>query len=265
MPPKLKNPSKEQPQPTRLPSCAKKTTNKATDAKSDSSEKDASDKKRATGIPWVENPDWLAKAVEYLTNNPPFRIKLFSDSTEDATNEGRKKHVDKESKINMYSTLADHVFNDPDPDSEDGDDTAGVVSEEHCTAYAADPSRYAKSMQHQFSRLKTEYSKHVKALYPTGGGLKPEDQQSNLIEKIKASFPHWDELDSFWRELPNYNPISVSNASGGVDHAAAAKSLFLKKSNDADGESSGIEDGPDLKVLSGPHGRSASSATGGKL
>ncbi|KAF8121497.1 hypothetical protein K438DRAFT_1442961, partial [Mycena galopus ATCC 62051] len=184
-----------------------------------------SDKKRATGIPWADNPDWVAKAVEYLTNNPAFRIKLFSDSTEEATKEGRKKHVGKESKINMYSTLADHVFNDADPDLEDNDDAAGVISEEHCTAYAADPSRYAKSMQQQFLRLKTEYSKHVKALYQTGGGLKPEDQQSNLIEKIKASFPHWDKLDSFWRELPNYNPIGVSNASGGADHAATAESL----------------------------------------
>ncbi|KAF8198227.1 hypothetical protein K438DRAFT_1538273, partial [Mycena galopus ATCC 62051] len=64
-----------------------------------------SDKKRATGIPWADNPDWVAKAVKYLTNNPAFRIKLFSDSMEEATKEGRKKYVGKESKINMYSTL----------------------------------------------------------------------------------------------------------------------------------------------------------------
>lgn len=125
--------------------------------------------------------------------------------------------------------------------------------------------------------LKTEYSKHVKELYQTGGGLKPEDQQSNLIgasylhlnglhltpltEKIKGLFPHWDELDGFWRELPNYNPIGVSNASSGANHAAAATSLFLKKRNNDDaGESSGIEDGPGFEVLPGSRGRSASSA-----
>ncbi|KAJ7302155.1 hypothetical protein DFH08DRAFT_759748 [Mycena albidolilacea] len=261
MGPKAKPAGKTQSQPSRVPSSrVKKSTDRAADAAGDSGEKD-SDKKRASEIPWAKNPDWLAKAVEYLTNNPAFRIKLFSDSTEDATSEGRKKHVGKESKINMYSTLAQHVFGDSNTGPEGDEDIVEVVSEEYRAAYAADSSRYAKSTQQQFSRLKTEYSKHVKELYQTGGGLKPEDQQSNLIEKIKGLFPHWDELDGFWRELPNYNPIGVSNASSGADHAAAATSLFLKKCNNDDaGESSGIEDGLGFEVLPGSRGRSASSA-----
>jgi hypothetical protein len=106
-------------------------------------------------------------------------------------------------------------------------------------------------------RLKKQYSVHVKGLYQTGGGLKAQDQQDNLIgvflnerrpialihgtEKIKDSFPYWDKLDGFWCELPNYNPIGVSNSTGGVDHGARAESLFAKKSAEGEsGDASGI-------------------------
>ncbi|KAJ6490010.1 hypothetical protein C8R45DRAFT_767089, partial [Mycena sanguinolenta] len=158
------------------------------------------------------------RAVEYLTTEQAFRLRLFSDSMEDATVKGRKKVVGKESKINMYGTLAEAVFTDE-----------AVITEEVREDYSKDPLRYAKSLQQQFSRLKTAYRDHVKTLYQTGGGLKPEDQQSNLIEKIKQAFPLWDDLDGFWRELPNYNPVGVSNAAGGIDHAARAESLFRSK------------------------------------
>ncbi|KAJ7801827.1 hypothetical protein B0H14DRAFT_3489163 [Mycena olivaceomarginata] len=103
--------------------------------------------------------------------------------------------------------------------------------------------------------LKKNYSAHKKTLVQTGGGLKPENQQNKphrymrdftnailaeiLAEKIKLAFPHWDQLDGFWRELLNYNPIGVSNATGGVDHAAAAASLFRKKADS--GDTSGID------------------------
>jgi hypothetical protein len=122
MGPKAKPAGKTQSQPSRvLSSRVKKSTDRAVEAAGDSSEKD-SDKKCASKIPWAKNPDWLAKAVEYLTNNPAFCIKLFSDSMEDATSEGRKKHVGKESKINMYSTLAQHVFGDSNTGAEGDED-----------------------------------------------------------------------------------------------------------------------------------------------
>ncbi|KAJ7909203.1 hypothetical protein B0H13DRAFT_1549172, partial [Mycena leptocephala] len=185
-----------------------------------------STKDRSNVIPWAENPAWLGRAIEHLTTDSSFRLKLFSDSTEDANKEDRQKKQAKESKINMYSTLADVVFKDE-----------AVVSEEVREDYAQDSSRYAKSLQQQFARLKKGYTVHVKTLYQTGGGLKPADQQSNLIgeifasikipltaraEKIQQSFPHWDDLHGFWCELPNYNPIGVSNATGGVNHGAKA-------------------------------------------
>jgi hypothetical protein len=123
--------------------------------------------------------------------------------------------------------------------------------------------------------LKKGYTVHVKTLYQTGGGLKPADQQSNLIseifasikipltaraEKIQQSFPHWDDLHGFWCELPNYNPIGVSNATGGVNHGAKAEALFRKKGSDVDAENtSGIEDPPGWNEHLSGRGRSASS------
>ncbi|KAJ7862093.1 hypothetical protein B0H14DRAFT_2740782 [Mycena olivaceomarginata] len=227
---------------------------------SDTGEKD--EKERAGTISWADNPGWVTKAVNYLIDNSSFRIKLFSDSTEDATNDGRKRIVGKESKINMYGTLAHEIFKELPEDAPPEDTEDDVVSAEVRAAYKDNPIRFAKSLQQQFARLKKSYSAHKKTLVQTGGGLKPEDQQNNLIEKIKLAFPHWDELDGFWRELPNYNPIGVSNSTGGVDHAAAAASLFRKKAES--GDTSGIEDGPDIQTLSSSRAVSSALSVGGE-
>ncbi|KAJ3845762.1 hypothetical protein EV368DRAFT_7783, partial [Lentinula lateritia] len=61
-------------------------------------------------IEWGDNPGWIRKAIQYLINNIEFRLKLFSDSTVDAKAEDRKKSQGKEGKINMFSTLAVHIF-----------------------------------------------------------------------------------------------------------------------------------------------------------
>jgi hypothetical protein len=69
-----------------------------------------------------------------------------------------------------------------------------------------------------------------------------------FAEKIQEAWPFWDDLHSFWKELPNYRPIGVSNSAGGQDHAAQATRLFTgKKSkqdefeNTDDKKGSGIE------------------------
>jgi len=36
-------------------------------------------------IQWVKNPNWTDTLLEYLYDNVAFQIKLFSDSTGDAT------------------------------------------------------------------------------------------------------------------------------------------------------------------------------------
>ncbi|KAJ3478613.1 hypothetical protein NLJ89_g12372 [Agrocybe chaxingu] len=38
--------------------------------------------------------------------------------------------------------------------------------------------------------------------------------------------PWWAEFHSFWRELPNYNPIAVTTSAPGTDHAGEAAAAF---------------------------------------
>ncbi|KAF8161441.1 hypothetical protein B0H34DRAFT_747316 [Crassisporium funariophilum] len=58
----------------------------------------------------VENADWTWSLVAYLTTHSSFRTKLFSDSTADATKNGRAKVVGKAGKNQMYGTLAKALF-----------------------------------------------------------------------------------------------------------------------------------------------------------
>jgi hypothetical protein len=46
------------------------------------------------------------------------------------------------------------------------------------------------------------------------------------LGEIRDEWPWWDDLHSFWRELPNYNPIGVQSSEPGTDHAAEAEQLF---------------------------------------
>ncbi|TEB22154.1 hypothetical protein FA13DRAFT_1603989, partial [Coprinellus micaceus] len=61
-------------------------------------------------IEWKKNPAWTDILVEYITNHPEFRAKLFSDSNADAAKAGRGKLVGKDSKASLHQTLAAHVF-----------------------------------------------------------------------------------------------------------------------------------------------------------
>ncbi|CAK5270459.1 unnamed protein product [Mycena citricolor] len=200
-----------------------------------------SGKAKADSIPWEKNPAWIAKAIEFLTNNPHFRVKLYSDSTSNATTQGRAKLQGKTTKLQMYETMMDYVAGVKSAEemkeeaasagSKDrgGDNVAaetksdgdgkdrkniGVLGPKWTALYLADRER-----------LKI-YGTHVKTLYSTSGGLLPEDDQANLIANIQEKFVHWDKLHAFWQELPNYNPIVVTNAKSGGDHAKRAGNLF---------------------------------------
>jgi hypothetical protein len=62
-------------------------------ADSDSGGKEST-KDRSNVIPWAENPAWLGRAIEHLTTDSSFHLKLFSDSTEDANKEDRIRPSD---------------------------------------------------------------------------------------------------------------------------------------------------------------------------
>ena len=102
-------------------------------------------RKKSTSIPWDSNKKWIAIAVQFLPQNPTFRLKLFSDSTADANAKKRKKVQASEGKTVLYGELAEAIFANPSA-------SLGDVPQEHCDGFAAERSRYAKSLQQQFAR-----------------------------------------------------------------------------------------------------------------
>ena len=64
----------------------------------------------APDIQWAKNPNWTDTLLEYLHNNVGFRIKLFSDSTADASKQGRPKLTAKDGKIQQYAVLVKYIF-----------------------------------------------------------------------------------------------------------------------------------------------------------
>lgn len=55
-------------------------------------------------------------------------------------------------------------------------------------------------------------------------------------DEIRAEWPWWDDFHSFWRELPNYNPVGVQSSEPGMDHSSAAAVLFDSEKAAADSE-----------------------------
>ena len=137
---------------------------------------DAPRTKRAPDIQWSKNPDWTYDLIAYLGDHVSFRLKLFSDSTADATREGRTKHTAKDGKIQQYAVLAKHIFADEPGQS---------------ALYLQNPGRYGTAVETRLRRyvrlslsmyilqltlsssLKSEYVAHLKVLGSTGAGLDP--------------------------------------------------------------------------------------------
>ncbi|KAJ7443069.1 hypothetical protein B0H11DRAFT_2204324 [Mycena galericulata] len=237
MPPKAKAPTAPKSQ---APKKARKSRAKAKDPPpEDAAHKDddssdveiTSGKKPREVVNWVQNPQWTRSIITYLTDNPPFRIKLFSDSTADAKQDGRAKLVGKDGKPQQFAILGAYVF------SEDPKEQA---------RYANNPGKYATSVETRMRRLKKEYKAWVEILGATGAGLQPAQvipgsKIESLLGDIRSKWPWWDDLHPFWRELPNYNPVGVQSSEPGKDHAADAESLFkasgaVDASDDEDGD-----------------------------
>ena len=66
--------------------------------------------KCAPDIQWAKNPDWTYTLIAYLGDHVAFCLKLFSDSTADATKEGRMKYMAKDGRAQQYAVLAKHIF-----------------------------------------------------------------------------------------------------------------------------------------------------------
>ncbi|RXW11281.1 hypothetical protein EST38_g14574 [Candolleomyces aberdarensis] len=167
-------------------------------------------------LSWAKNLQWTDTLVTYLTTHPTFCVKLFSDSNADAAKDGRSKSVGKDHKHQLWAVLAKHIFLN-DPAEKDG--------------YKKNPTKYVG--------LWTDYQGHVKTLKQTGAGIPREDitpgsELANLQAQVDREFPWFEDFHSFWKDLPNYNPIAVTTSLPGADHAANAAAAFCngnKKDN----------------------------------
>jgi hypothetical protein len=105
--------------------------------------------KRAPDIQWAKNPDWTYTLIAYLGDHVSFRLKLFSDSTADATKEGRPKLTAKDGKIQQYAVLAKHIFADEPGQS---------------SLYLQNPGRYGTAVETRLRRYDHLLSMYISLL-----------------------------------------------------------------------------------------------------
>ncbi|KAH9974182.1 hypothetical protein BGW80DRAFT_1128570, partial [Lactifluus volemus] len=154
--------------------------------------------------------------LNWLEENPEDRQKLFSDSSKDAKEEGRRRRVVKGTKSEFHKMMATAVFS--------VNDDANIRAD-----FRSNPVNYTKSIDNYITRLRKEYRSFNEKLGQTGAGLRYEDLEEgsnlqNLVEQLEQDFPYWKRLHSFWCTLPNFNPYTTS-LEPGQDLAAEALAL----------------------------------------
>ena len=121
-----------------------KRTRKPSSKVLESAHVDSSDEENATAQPAkVRRTSWTTarteRLLDWLEENPVDRQKLFSDSTKDAKDEGRRKRVAKGTKSEFHKLITTFVFSvDADKD----------VRED----FAANPGNYTKSVDNYLGR-----------------------------------------------------------------------------------------------------------------
>ncbi|EIN14173.1 hypothetical protein PUNSTDRAFT_22244, partial [Punctularia strigosozonata HHB-11173 SS5] len=61
-------------------------------------------------ILWDKHPEYTQACIAYLSANPKFRIKIFSDSTSEAKKQKRQRVQSHTAKSIMFAELAEAVF-----------------------------------------------------------------------------------------------------------------------------------------------------------
>ncbi|KAJ7230423.1 hypothetical protein GGX14DRAFT_384370 [Mycena pura] len=174
-------------------------------------------------ITW--NSQRIERALDWLENNVDERMKLFSDSTQDATAQGQKKKTSKGTKNAHYPKRLRSDFK-------------------------RDPGRYAKSAENCITRLRKMYHKVNAELGQTGAGLRIKDvidgsDIASKIDLIKEQFPAWERLHGFWHTLPNINPYTISSEPG-QDLDTEALVLMTRDGDRADPEHEYVHEHKDM-------------------
>ncbi|KIK19893.1 hypothetical protein PISMIDRAFT_50986, partial [Pisolithus microcarpus 441] len=143
-------------------------------------------------------------------------IKLFSDSHQEAVNEGHQRQQMSAQKEVYLQQAAAAIF------THDHDVHIRQL-------YAQYPSVFIKPVKNCFQscfRLRKKYNEANKTLGSTGAGLtaaelRENPEQKKLLDKITENFPWWEDLHGFWRNNPSYNTV-FSTANPGQDFTAEA-------------------------------------------
>ncbi|KAI6006967.1 hypothetical protein EDD15DRAFT_2113800, partial [Pisolithus albus] len=161
-----------------------------------------------------------ARLIGWCKTYPDTRIKLFSDSHQQAVNEGRRRQQMIAQKEVYLQQAAAAVF------THDHDMHIRQL-------YAQYPSVFIKPIKNRFQSLRKNYNEANKTLGSTGAGLtaaelRENPEQKKLLDKITETFPWWEDLHGFWRNNPSYNTV-FSTADPGQDFAAEAQQYFFEE------------------------------------
>ncbi|KAI6111098.1 hypothetical protein F5141DRAFT_1063469 [Pisolithus sp. B1] len=141
--------------------------------------------------------------------------KLFSDSMQDAREEGRSKQQLHHGKNQIYIEMAKAIF--LHDETEEFQSLAGM-----------NPDRFLSLLKNH--SLKTKYQKQNALLGQTGAGrtyedLLSNDRTKNILAAIMKDFLWWADLHAWWHTNPAYNN-TFSAANVGQDFAVHAVELF---------------------------------------
>ncbi|KAI5995565.1 hypothetical protein EDD15DRAFT_2164970, partial [Pisolithus albus] len=139
--------------------------------------------------------------IEWCRTHEGERKKLFSDSTQDAREEGRSKQQLRHGKNQIYIEMAKAIFLHDETD-------------EFRALAATNPGVFASSIHSRLDVLKTKYRKQNTLLGQTGAGRTYEDLLSNektknILAAITKDFPWWADLHGWWRTNPPTTILSV--------------------------------------------------------
>ncbi|KAJ7689665.1 hypothetical protein B0H17DRAFT_1134806 [Mycena rosella] len=224
--PKKKVPALLPPSPSRTSARTRIPTAKAKEWAEQPDTTDDEDELPTTLVPAAKAPKFrvrytaarIERVIDWLEQHVKERQNIFSDSSQDAAEEGRKKNVAKGQKHVFYIALAKDIFSiDSDPKLR--------------AAVATDvPEELWKSVENLITQLVCFPSENM-----------GDSTHAYLLEELKKTMklPFWERLHGFWRTLPNYNP-TLATSDPGQDMAAEALKLTHRHQND-DGVESVID------------------------
>ncbi|KAF8545743.1 hypothetical protein OG21DRAFT_1397036, partial [Imleria badia] len=148
------------------------------------------------------------RLISWGNSNPSEHLKLFSDSSQAAREEGRSKETNNQSRKTIYIALAQAIF------LHDESIEIRAMCEQ-------DPSQFVPVVERRLAGLRKKYRSKLAVLTGTGAGrtyeeLLETDLARNLIGAVRERFPWFDNLHGWWKSNLAYNLV-YSNANPSQD------------------------------------------------